>query len=61
MWKKALDLFDEMEENGIEPSEVTYSVIISALGNGLQWERALRLLNLVSLKDRVLNSPRFNV
>lgn len=49
MWKKALSLFDEMEEKGIEPTEVTYSVTISALGNGLQWERALWLLNLVRL------------
>lgn len=75
MWRKALALFDEMEEKGIEPTEVTYryeyprtgrrnshlkphsgvltfscpfSVTISALGNGLQWERALSLLNLVS-------------
>jgi hypothetical protein len=50
MWKKALALFDEMEEKGIEPTEVTYSVTISALGNGLQWQRALRLLHLVSSK-----------
>ena len=51
MWKKALALFDEMEEKGIEPTEGTYSVTISALGNGLQWKRALQLLKLVSCAD----------
>lgn len=49
MWKKAMLLFDEMEEKGVEPTEVTYSVTISALGSGLQWERALLLLEVVSL------------
>jgi hypothetical protein len=53
MWKKALALFDKMEKRGIEPTEVTYSVTISALGSGLQWERALQLLNVVSLYAEV--------
>lgn len=49
MWQKALDLLDEMKTNGINPNSVTYSVAISACGNGGQWEKALDLLNLVGL------------
>jgi pentatricopeptide repeat protein len=48
MWKRGLALLDEMQRNGIEPSEVTYSVAISACGNGGQWRKALDLLSLVS-------------
>ena len=49
MWQKALDLLDEMKTNGINPNSVTYSVAISACGNGGQWEKALDLLNLVGV------------
>jgi pentatricopeptide repeat protein len=49
MWKKALELLDEMQQNGIAPTEVTYSVAISACGNGGQWRKALGLLELVSI------------
>jgi hypothetical protein len=59
MWKKALALFDEMEEKGIEPTEVTYSVTISALGSGLQWERAMQLLNVVSLYAEIFHDQIF--
>jgi pentatricopeptide repeat protein len=48
MWKKALELLDEMEQNGIAANEITYSVAIKACGNGGQWERALALLEKVS-------------
>jgi pentatricopeptide repeat protein len=44
MWRRALDLLDEMRENGIAPNDITYSVVIAACGNGGQWERALELL-----------------
>jgi pentatricopeptide repeat domain-containing protein 1 len=59
-WKKALELFDEMEAKGIEPTQVTYSVTISALGNGLQWERALWLLNLMRDKGMKVNPFTYN-
>ena len=59
-WKKALELFDEMEAKGIEPTQVTYSVTISALGNGLQWERALWLLNLMRDKGMKVNLITYN-
>lgn len=38
-----------MQKNGIAPTEVTYSVAISACGNGGQWRKALGLLELVSI------------
>jgi pentatricopeptide repeat protein len=38
-----------MQENNIAPTEVTYSVAISACGNGGQWKKALGLLQLVSI------------
>ena len=59
-WKKALELFDEMESKGIEPTQVTYSVTISALGNGLQWERALWLLNVMRDKGMKVNLITYN-
>lgn len=51
-----MELFNEMEERGIEPSGVTYSVTISALGNGLQWEKALWMLNVVSFNALLLET-----
>lgn len=47
-WRKALGLLNEMEENGIMPNAITYSVAINACGNGGQWEKALALLDKVS-------------
>ena len=38
----ALSLLDEMSENGIKQSVVTYGVAVAACGN--RWERALELL-----------------
>jgi hypothetical protein len=55
-----MELFDEMEAKGIEPTQVTYSVTISALGNGLQWERALWLLNLMREKGMQVNLITYN-
>ena len=55
-----MELFDEMETKGIEPTQVTYSVTISALGNGLQWERALWLLNLMREKGIQVNLYTYN-
>jgi pentatricopeptide repeat domain-containing protein 1 len=52
MWKRALELLDEMQGNGIAPTEVTYSVAISACGNGGQWRKALGLLELVRIEGR---------
>ena len=49
MWRKALDLLEEMKANGVVPNEFTYSSVINACGNGSQWERALELLGQVSL------------
>lgn len=47
LWEKALDLLKEMEEEGIAPTGVIYSVTITACGNGGQWQKALDLLDLV--------------
>lgn len=55
-----MELFDEMEEKGIAPTQVTYSVTISALGNGLQWERALQLLNTMREKGMGVNLITYN-
>lgn len=49
-----------MEEKGIEPTQVTYSVMIAALGNGLQWKRALWLLNLMREKGMRVNLITYN-
>ena len=49
-----------MEAKGIKPTQVTYSVTISALGNGLQWERALWLLNLMRDKGMSVNLYTYN-
>ena len=51
MWRKALELLEEMKENGITPNGYTYSAAIAACGNGSQWEKALELLNQVSVED----------
>lgn len=47
MWRRALELLDEMRLNDIAPNGVTYSVAIAACGNGGQYERALELLHQV--------------
>ena len=60
MWRKALSLLDEMQQQGIEPSEVTYSVTISACGNGGQWQRALDLLELMKTKGMSVNVITYN-
>jgi pentatricopeptide repeat domain-containing protein 1 len=43
-WRTALELMEEMESSGIQPTEVTYSVLINALGKGGQVELALSFL-----------------
>jgi pentatricopeptide repeat protein len=60
LWRKALSLLEEMQQQGIEPSEVTYSVTISACGNGGQWRRALDLLDLMKSKGMSVNVITYN-
>lgn len=60
MWVQALELLDEMESKGIAPSEVTYSVTISACGNGGQWEKALELLDIMRNKNLRINLITYN-
>jgi len=47
MWRDALELLDDMQENNVLPNEYTYSAVITACGNGGQWNRALELLDQV--------------
>ena len=60
MWKRALELLDEMDENGIAPSDVTYSVTITACGNGGQWEKALEILETMREKNLSINLITYN-
>ena len=60
MWRKALELLEEMEQKGIEPSEVTYSVTITACGNAGEWEQALALLDLMREKNMRINLITYN-
>lgn len=62
MWKKALELVEEMEERQgtCAPSGVTYSVAITACGNGGQWEKALELLELMRTKNMDINLITYN-
>jgi pentatricopeptide repeat protein len=55
-----LELLDEMEDNGVPPNEVSYSVCITACGNGGQWEKALQLLNLMKEKSMQTNLITYN-
>ena len=41
--KKALQLFAEMLQQGIQPNLITYNAVISACGNGGIVRRALQL------------------
>jgi pentatricopeptide repeat protein len=43
-WSNAVRLLNEMEQNGILPTEVSYSVTIKVCGQNGQWEMALSLL-----------------
>ena len=45
MWEKALELKDEMVENGVRPNEVTFNACISACARGGQFSQALTLLD----------------
>ena len=42
--KKALQLFDEMQQKGPHPNQVTYNAGFSACGKGLLAKRALQVL-----------------
>lgn len=58
-WRdKALLIFDEMSESGIEPSEVTYGVAIAACGN--DWERALDLIDHMRYNNMHINTIVYN-
>jgi pentatricopeptide repeat protein len=60
MWRKALELLDEMQEKGVAPSEVTYSITITACGNGGQWSKALDLLDIMRKKGLSINLITYN-
>ncbi|CAN0579090.1 unnamed protein product, partial [Ectocarpus sp. 12 AP-2014] len=40
-WRKALDVLDRMQEQGVKPDSQNYSSAIAACGNARQWERAV--------------------
>eukprot|EP00634_Sargassococcus_sp_CCMP2135_P012608 CAMPEP_0198658416 /NCGR_PEP_ID=MMETSP1467-20131203/25030_1 /TAXON_ID=1462469 /ORGANISM="unid. sp., Strain CCMP2135" /LENGTH=61 /DNA_ID=CAMNT_0044394677 /DNA_START=1 /DNA_END=182 /DNA_ORIENTATION=+ len=43
-WQKAFELFDELQQRGLEPSEVVYGAVISACAKkGGQLDRAFEL------------------
>jgi pentatricopeptide repeat domain-containing protein 1 len=60
VWQQALKLLNEMEEKGIEPSEVTYSITIKACGAGGQWRKALDLLESMRSKKLPINLYVYN-
>lgn len=60
MWQKALALLTEMEDQGIDPTEVTFSVTITACGNGGQWQRALDLLDTMRSRKMKINLITYN-
>lgn len=61
LWKKALDLLDEMRsEHLIYPNGFTYSVAINACGKGGQWERALELMHQMREKNILINTITYN-
>lgn len=45
LWRKALDLLNEIKEGGLEPDGFTFSAAISCCGSGGRWEEALNLIN----------------
>ena len=51
---------DEMIEKGIPPNEFTYSVAITACGNGGQWPKALELLDKMRSMDMKINTITYN-
>ena len=48
--KRVLQLFGEMRQQGVQPSVITYSAVISACGKGLLAKRALQLLEQMQQK-----------
>lgn len=59
-WQQALKLLMEMEERGIEPTEVAYSLAIKACGEGGQWRTALELLESMRKKEVPINLYVYN-
>ena len=59
-WQRSLKFLAEMEEKGIEPSEVTYSVAIKACGLGGQWQKALELLETMRRKEMPISLFVYN-
>jgi len=47
LWRKALNLIDQMKENGVKPDAITYSSAIKVCGAAGQWEEALKLINIM--------------
>jgi pentatricopeptide repeat protein len=60
MWERALELLNEMEVMGVKPSEVTFSVTITACGNGGQWQKALELLSIMRERKIPVNLYVYN-
>jgi pentatricopeptide repeat protein len=55
--EKSLELLDEMEEK-VVPSEVTYSITITACGNGGQWSKALELW--IIMRKKVVHQSHYH-
>jgi pentatricopeptide repeat protein len=51
---------DEMIEKGISPNEFTYSVAITACGNGGEWSKALELLDKMKSMGMEVNTITYN-
>jgi pentatricopeptide repeat domain-containing protein 1 len=47
LWRKSLELLDDMRSVGIPPNGFTYSAAISACGNCGEWQTAISLLDQV--------------
>lgn len=63
---KALEIFDEMKREGVRPTVVTFSALISACEKGQQWKLALQVLeemkatfgpNVIAYSGKLLQGP----
>ena len=43
--QRALEIFETMKRDGVKPTVVTYSALISAAEKGQQWKLALEVLD----------------
>jgi len=58
-WRRAWDLFKEMESNDVQPDAIVCSSLMEALNNGSQPERVLQLMKFMKQKQIPLNQKAY--